>query len=158
MKIDISRFNYKGPAAVAADVLSTAPSPSMLAAHRNKAFTSKEATPSILVTLVIGSPDFQTEVAMVTRRVFLRSSAVAMAGVGVAPSWLVRAAAQSGRKRKVLVAIFQRGAADGLNVVVPFFEPRYYELRPTIAVAAPGKTNGAIDSMDGSGCIRLFSR
>jgi uncharacterized protein (DUF1501 family) len=85
---------------------------------------------------------------MVTRRVFLRSSAVAVAGVGMAPSWLVRAAAQSGRKRKVLVAIFQRGAADGLNVVVPFFEPRYYELRPTIAVPAPGKTNGAID-LDG---------
>ncbi len=32
--------------------------------------------------------------------------------------------------RKVLVAIFQRGAADGLNIVVPFFEPRYYQVRP----------------------------
>jgi uncharacterized protein (DUF1501 family) len=85
---------------------------------------------------------------MVTRRIFLRSSAVAVAGVGFAPSWLVRAAAQGGNKRKVLVAIFQRGAADGLNLVVPFFEPRYYELRPTIAVPAPGKTNGAID-LDG---------
>ena len=59
---------------------------------------------------------------MLTRRFFLRASAVAMAGVGVAPAWLVRAAAQESRRRKILVAIFQRGAADGLNVVVPFFE------------------------------------
>jgi uncharacterized protein (DUF1501 family) len=85
---------------------------------------------------------------MLTRRFFLRASAVAMAGVGVAPSWLVRAAAAGGNRRKILVAIFQRGADDGLNVVVPFFEKLYYELRPTIAVPAPGKNNGAID-LDG---------
>jgi len=44
----------------------------------------------------------------------------------MAPAWLVRAAAQESRRRKILVAIFQRGAADGLNIVVPFFETRYY--------------------------------
>jgi len=71
-----------------------------------------------------------------------------MAGLGAAPSWLLRAAAQDGRKRKILVAIFQRGAADGLNVVVPFFEKLYYEMRPTIAVPQPGKNNGGID-LDG---------
>jgi uncharacterized protein (DUF1501 family) len=85
---------------------------------------------------------------MWTRRLFLRASAVAMAGVGVAPAWLVRAAAQEGRRRKILVAIFQRGAADGLNIVVPFFEKAYYDGRPTIAVPQPGKPNGAID-LDG---------
>jgi uncharacterized protein (DUF1501 family) len=85
---------------------------------------------------------------MYTRRFFLRASAVAMAGVGVAPPWLVRAAAETSRRRKILVAIFQRGAADGLNIVVPFFESRYYDGRPTIAVPAPGKPNGAID-LDG---------
>ena len=85
---------------------------------------------------------------MLTRRCFLRASAVAMAGVGVAPPWLVRTAAQSSTKRKILVAIFQRGAADGLNTVVPFFEKRYYDLRPTIAVPEPGKPNGGID-LDG---------
>jgi len=71
-----------------------------------------------------------------------------MAGVGIAPSWLVRAAAQGARRRKILIVIFQRGAADGLNIVVPFAEPRYYALRPTIAVPQPGKGNGAID-LDG---------
>jgi uncharacterized protein (DUF1501 family) len=85
---------------------------------------------------------------MFTRRCFLRASAVAMAGVGAAPLWLIRAAAQEGKKRKILVAIFQRGAADGLNMVVPFFEKSYYDLRPTIAVPDPSKPNGAID-LDG---------
>jgi uncharacterized protein (DUF1501 family) len=85
---------------------------------------------------------------MWSRRFFLRASAVAMAGVGVAPAWLVRAAAQQSRRRKILVAIFQRGAADGLNIVVPFFETRYYDGRPSIAVPPPGKPNGAID-LDG---------
>jgi uncharacterized protein (DUF1501 family) len=85
---------------------------------------------------------------MLTRRVFLRGSAIAMTGIGTAPLWLARAASATEGKRKILVAIFQRGAADGLNVVVPFAEKRYYELRPTIGVPAPGKPNGAID-LDG---------
>ena len=71
-----------------------------------------------------------------------------MAGVGTAPRWLARVAAQSERRRKILIVIFQRGAADGLNLVVPFFEPRYYSVRPTIAVPPPGKPNGALD-LDG---------
>jgi len=85
---------------------------------------------------------------MLTRRFFLRSSAVAVAGVGLAPSWLVRTAAQESRRRKILVAIFQRGAADGLNMVVPFSEKTYYDMRPSIAVPLPGKPNGALD-LDG---------
>jgi uncharacterized protein (DUF1501 family) len=65
-----------------------------------------------------------------------------MAGMGAVPSWLARAASVEGKKRKILVAIFQRGAADGLNIVVPFSEKRYRELRPTLAIAAPnGQTN-----------------
>jgi uncharacterized protein (DUF1501 family) len=85
---------------------------------------------------------------MLTRRVFLRGSAVVMAGAGSAPMWLGRAAAATHTKRKILIAIFQRGAADGLNVVAPFADKRYYELRPTIAVPKPGAPQGAID-LDG---------
>ncbi|HTS25977.1 MAG TPA: DUF1501 domain-containing protein [Bryobacteraceae bacterium] len=76
---------------------------------------------------------------MMTRRLFVRGSAVVMAGIGAAPSWLARAAEGARGRRKVLVAIFQRGAADGLNVVVPFAEKRYYELRPTIGIPAPAR-------------------
>jgi len=88
---------------------------------------------------------------MITRRYFLRASTVAVAGLGIAPSWLLRASslnAQSQNKRKILVAIFQRGAADGLNIVAPYFEKNYYDMRPTIAVPPPGKENGGID-LDG---------
>ena len=85
---------------------------------------------------------------MLTRRYFVKGSALVMAGAGSVPFWLGRAAAATQGKRKTLVAIFQRGAADGLNVVAPFGEKRYAELRPTIGVAAPGKPNGAID-LDG---------
>lgn len=74
------------------------------------------------------------------RRLFLKSSALAMFGTGAAPLWLSRALAATGaesdgrKNKKILIAIFQRGAVDGLNMVVPHGEPRYYELRPTIAI------------------------
>jgi uncharacterized protein (DUF1501 family) len=91
---------------------------------------------------------------MLTRRIFLRGSAVVLAGMGAVPAWLARAAAVEGKKRKILVVIFQRGAADGLNIVVPFGDKRYRDLRPTIAIQAPsGQNNGnqfrAID-LDGT--------
>jgi uncharacterized protein (DUF1501 family) len=85
-----------------------------------------------------------------SRRIFLRNSAFAMAGIGAAPLWLQRAAfagqQQSGDK-KVLVAIFQRGAADGLNIVVPHGEQRYYDLRPSIAIPRPSAGVNAADSV-----------
>jgi uncharacterized protein (DUF1501 family) len=73
---------------------------------------------------------------MVNRRLFLKASALAMYGVGAAPMWLARAADSSteGGRKKVLVAVFQRGAADGLNIVVPHGDPHYYEIRPGIAI------------------------
>ncbi len=77
---------------------------------------------------------------MSTRRIFLRNSALAMVGVGTAPLWLKRAlyaADAPSPRKKILVAIFQRGAADGLNIVVPHGERAYYDLRPTIAVPRP---------------------
>jgi uncharacterized protein (DUF1501 family) len=85
---------------------------------------------------------------MLTRRSFLRASALTIGAVGAAPSWLLRAAAQGQPTPKILVAIFQRGAADGLNIVVPFFEPRYYQVRPGIAIPSPGKPGGGLD-LDG---------
>jgi uncharacterized protein (DUF1501 family) len=74
-----------------------------------------------------------------------------MVGIGTAPLWLRRAALAAdsqannsgpGRRKKVLVAIFQRGAADGLNIVVPHGEQSYYDLRPTISVPRPGTAPG----------------
>jgi uncharacterized protein (DUF1501 family) len=93
---------------------------------------------------------------MLTRRIFLRGSAVVLAGMGAIPSWLARAASTEGKKRKILVVIFQRGAADGLNIVIPFSEKRYHELRPSLAIALPnsqtipnGVINGNAIDLDG---------
>jgi uncharacterized protein (DUF1501 family) len=78
---------------------------------------------------------------MRTRRWFLRTSGLAVGFLGTSQLQLRPASAQSRGSRKVLVAVFQRGAADGLNIVAPFSDKRYYELRPTLAVQAPTTTN-----------------
>ncbi len=72
--------------------------------------------------------------------------------MGLSPSFLRRMAygmeLKNAPKGKTLVCLFQRGAADGLNVVVPHGESAYYDMRPTIAIARPGQPAGAID-LDG---------
>jgi len=87
---------------------------------------------------------------MTTRRFFVRNSALAMVGAGTAPLWLERAlyaADAPSPRKKILVAIFQRGAADGLNIVTPHAEKAYYEMRPTIAVPRPSqKSDQRIDA------------
>src|SRR5271156_4027266 len=73
----------------------------------------------------------------ITRRIFLRNGALAVVGTTALPGFLTRAAfgaADPGTRNKRLVVIFQRGAADGLNIVVPHAEPAYYAMRPTINI------------------------
>ena len=93
------------------------------------------------------------------RRFFLKSGGIALASIGMslsAPGFLQRAIlanernAITGGKRKTLIAIFQRGAVDGLNVVVPFGESSYYDARPSIAIPKPqgGNAEAAIN-LDG---------
>jgi uncharacterized protein (DUF1501 family) len=84
------------------------------------------------------------------RRVFLKSGAMAMLSLGFAPSFVGRAAAAVNARRKLLVAVFQRGAVDGLNMIVPYGESEYYRLRPTIAIPRPGRDPmGAAIDLDG---------
>ena len=71
----------------------------------------------------------------ISRRYFLKSGGIAMVGMAALPSFLQRAVASTtGPAKKKMVVLFQRGAMDGLNVVVPFGEPNYYRMRPTIAM------------------------
>ena len=86
---------------------------------------------------------------MTSRRVFLKNGGMALVSLGFVPQFLSRTieAASPGR-RKVLIAIFQRGAVDGLNMVVPFGERAYYASRPSIAIARPTDPEGAVD-LDG---------
>ncbi|HEX3253303.1 MAG TPA: DUF1501 domain-containing protein [Pyrinomonadaceae bacterium] len=90
------------------------------------------------------------------RRFFLKSGSVALASVGMslsAPGFLERVVLGNpltGGKRKTLIAIFQRGAVDGLNMVVPFGESNYYSVRPGIGIPKPenGNAESAIN-LDG---------
>lgn len=88
-----------------------------------------------------------------TRRYFLKASGALAAYCGIAP---LRVLAQSTagvdapkvRAGKTLVVIFLRGGVDGLNLVVPFGDAPYYELRRSLAIPTPGKEGGALD-LDG---------
>ena len=85
-----------------------------------------------------------------TRRIFLRNGALAVVGTAAVPGFLTRAAFGSvspGARTKRLVVIFQRGAADGLNIVVPHGERQYYAMRPNINI--PRKSLYDLDGMFG---------
>jgi uncharacterized protein (DUF1501 family) len=89
---------------------------------------------------------------MPPRRVFLKSSGLALVSFGLAPRALLRAAeaAEAGSRGKVLVVVFQRGACDGLNSVVPYAESAYRSLRPGIAIPPPrGTARDAALDLDG---------
>lgn len=84
----------------------------------------------------------------VTRRGFMRGGALALVGTSVVPAFLTRSIyaemENAAANNKKLVVIFQRGACDGLNTVVPHAEKNYYAMRPSIAI----KQNEVID-LDG---------
>ena len=87
---------------------------------------------------------------MPTRRVFLRNGTLAVVGTAAVPHFLTRAAfgaIETAGRTKRLVVIFQRGAADGLNIVVPHGESQYYAMRPSINI--PRKSVIDIDGFFG---------
>jgi len=91
----------------------------------------------------------------ISRRYFLKSSGMAFASFAVMPRFLMRTAlaekmSGGGKDQPIIVAIFQRGAADGISMVVPFGDKHYYEFRPQIAIPepAPDSDGRAID-LDG---------
>lgn len=90
----------------------------------------------------------------IERRVLVKAGALALVALGLEPIFLTRAAYAAKRgtgpadRTKTLVCLFQRGAADGLNMVVPHGDPIYYRERPRIAIPRPGTAGGALD-LDG---------
>jgi len=93
------------------------------------------------------------------RRVFVKNSALALVTLGLSPTFLRRTAfAMSlprAEKGKVLICLFQRGAADALNVVVPHGDPSYYQLRSSIAIAPPARSAGGAGAIDLDGFFGL---
>jgi uncharacterized protein (DUF1501 family) len=70
------------------------------------------------------------------RRIFLKTSGIALLGTALTPQVFARMAEAGGtRGKKVLVTIFQRGAVDGLNMIVPYGERAYAAGRPSIGIA-----------------------
>ncbi len=87
---------------------------------------------------------------MIDRRMFLKSSGLALVAGGLLPGVFVRMAqAGTAAGKRTLVVVFQRGAVDGLNVVVPHGEAEYYRARPDIAVPRPGSGDDAALDLDG---------
>jgi len=81
-----------------------------------------------------------------SRRIFLKGAGLAAVGFGFAPTALLtRAAEAAGAGRRVLVQVFLRGGADGLNLCVPYRDPNYYALRPGIGL----KLTDGVKDLDG---------
>ncbi len=82
------------------------------------------------------------------RRVFLRGAGLAAVGVGLAPTSLLVRTARAAVGDKILVKVFLRGAADGLNFCAPYGDPDYASLRQGIALPRPGSAGGVVN-LDG---------
>ncbi|HME96620.1 MAG TPA: DUF1501 domain-containing protein [Methylomirabilota bacterium] len=91
-----------------------------------------------------------------TRRSFMKGGALAFLALGSAPRFLLRSALAQERtgKPKILIAIFQRGAVDGLSMIVPHGDPDYYAARGGIAIARPAG-GGADTTIDLDGFFGL---
>jgi len=88
----------------------------------------------------------------ITRRIFLKNGALALVATTAIPSFLTRTVwgiETDGTRRKRLVVLFQRGAADGLNIVVPHGESAYYSMRPSIAIPRPNRGQESSIDLDG---------
>jgi uncharacterized protein (DUF1501 family) len=70
----------------------------------------------------------------VKRRHFVKLAA-ALPIAAALPSIAFAAAPASANYRRLLLLIELKGGNDGLNTVVPYADPNYYELRPKLAIA-----------------------
>ena len=85
----------------------------------------------------------------ISRRIFVRAGALGLVSFGLDPLFLSRAAyasrpAVQPSSRRTLVCLFQRGAVDGLSMIVPHGDEQYYRERPRIAIP-----RGSVVDLDG---------
>jgi uncharacterized protein (DUF1501 family) len=93
----------------------------------------------------------------ITRRIFLKNGALALVATTAVPSFLtrtlygldVRPRFGGSKNNKRLIVLFQRGAADGLNILVPHGDPHYYQLRSSIAIPRPSTSQLSAIDLDG---------
>jgi len=88
-----------------------------------------------------------------SRRIFLKQGAMALIATGIAPAFLRDTVfadeTKTNRKRKILICIFQRGAVDGLSLVVPHGDPFYYQHRSVGGIALPRTGAEGVLDVDG---------
>ena len=93
------------------------------------------------------------------RRVFLKGGALSLVTLGLSPRFLQRTALGMELPRaargRTLIVLFQRGAADALNVLVPFGDRHYAAARPQLAIASPARSNGNAGAIDLDGFFGL---
>lgn len=99
---------------------------------------------------------------MPSRRAFLKSGGIAVFGIGLGglPVFMTRTAAAvtapgAFSSRKVLVAIFQRGAMDGLMAVPPHTDPLLRQYRPNLTMGASSRTDASERLIDLDGTYGL---
>ena len=88
----------------------------------------------------------------IERRVFVKQGALAFLALGLPPDFLLQplmSGTLGSDRKKTLICIFQRGAVDGLSMVVPFGERGYYDSRRSIGIQAPGSREGSALDLDG---------
>ncbi|HZL36592.1 MAG TPA: DUF1501 domain-containing protein [Tepidisphaeraceae bacterium] len=98
-----------------------------------------------------------------SRRLFLRNGGIALAALGAGAAFdagllgrvACAAEAAGGARKKVLICIFQRGAVDGLSMVVPHGDRAYYQHRQEIAIPRPARAAGAEAALDLDGFFGL---
>ena len=98
-----------------------------------------------------GEKDGCKEYKALSRRHFLSLSAATFAA-SLAPAWLPRVvlADEDDGERDVMVSIFLRGGADALSLCVPYAEPEYYRMRPSLALPQPDSGSSlAVTDLDG---------
>ena len=78
------------------------------------------------------------------RRNFIKG----MGGAAITLGWAPEAVLGQQSRNKVVVVVFQRGAVDGLNMVIPFAERAYYDRRPNLAIPQPGSGNSSERTLD----------
>jgi hypothetical protein len=94
----------------------------------------------------------KASIANTERRLFVKNGALALLALGLPPDFLLQpllAGTRGSDRKKTLICIFQRGAVDGLSMVIPFGEPAYYDSRRSIAIRAPGSDEGSALDLDG---------
>ncbi|MBT4520268.1 MAG: DUF1501 domain-containing protein [Halieaceae bacterium] len=83
---------------------------------------------------------------MIKRRTFLKSTGL----LGALPLLTPRIGwAMDGQSDNILITVFLGGGADGLNIIAPVGEGNYFDLRPTLALKAPGSGEGSSLDLDG---------